>query len=142
LNLLETAILAKFLPISAKERKELFDGSSNGPLGSFSSRIRLGYAMGLFGPNAKSELEHVKAIRNAFAHGALSLDFKHKDIKQACEKLNLHIHLTIVESTNGNSPKDRYIDTVTFITSRLRQNIKPRNLLELGTVMQRWGQLS
>ena len=45
----------------------VFD-SPTAPLGNFSSKIVIGYAMGLFGPRTRADLEIIRAVRNTFAH--------------------------------------------------------------------------
>src|SRR5680860_1674989 len=47
----------------------------NGPLGTFSSKIALGYAMGLFGDEEMAYLNTVRRIRNAFAHSRKEVSF-------------------------------------------------------------------
>lgn len=141
---LEAAILSKFVPLDPKEeRGDLFDGDKNGPLATFSARIRLGYAVGLYGPLTKEELECIKAVRNAFAHGALTLDFKTPDVVAICNTLSLFEKSAPSEGYLGNTPREKYISTVAFISSRLRRNIlQPRGSLELFALMTRWGDLS
>src|SRR5712672_3321818 len=51
--------------------KLLFEG----PLQSFSSRIHLGYALGIYGGGVYADLKKIKDIRNAFAHSAEDIDF-------------------------------------------------------------------
>lgn len=47
-------------------------------LGSFSSRIRLGFALGIYGPKATNCLNVLRNVRNAFAHSVRPIDFSHK----------------------------------------------------------------
>jgi DNA-binding MltR family transcriptional regulator len=87
---LQTALLSHFSVIdeeSKTQMDELFDGE-RAPLGSFSSRIRIAYALGVFGPKTKKDLERLKAIRNACAHSRLHVHFKDKTIGDECTKFN------------------------------------------------------
>ena len=143
---LGTAIESKFVPLDRKtERPMLFDGEKNGPISTFSSRIRIGYALGLYGPETQEELECIKAVRNAFAHGAMRLKFQTPQISDICAQLTLFEKSSISEALWGSTPKDRYISTVAFIASRLKTNLSKRparTILEWATVMHQWGQLT
>lgn len=46
-----------------------------GPLRSFSTKIRIGYAFGIYNEKIKHDLNVVRVIRNAFAHSKKLLDF-------------------------------------------------------------------
>ena len=46
-----------------------------GPLGNFSTKIALGYLLGLYDLRKKKELETIKTIRNIFAHEQRAQDF-------------------------------------------------------------------
>jgi hypothetical protein len=48
---------------------------AGGALGSFSSKIALGYLLGLYDLSMKRELETIKSIRNIFAHEQRAQDF-------------------------------------------------------------------
>jgi hypothetical protein len=132
--------------------RQLFDPEKGGPLGSFAAKIRVAYAMGLFGPQTRDELDCIKAVRNAFAHGTLSLDFKTPQIMKICNHFSLYEKSTIVEGLWGNTAKDRYISTVAFVSSRLganiiakhkpRQPLRPRGLFSAFATARSWGQLS
>jgi DNA-binding MltR family transcriptional regulator len=58
-----------------------------GPLGSFSTRIRLAYLLGIISKPVYHELEIVREIRNKFAHRLDVFDFSHQEIKEQCDKL-------------------------------------------------------
>lgn len=48
---------------------------AGGALGNFSSKIALGYLLGLYDLSMKKELETIKSIRNIFAHQQRAQDF-------------------------------------------------------------------
>jgi DNA-binding MltR family transcriptional regulator len=50
------------------------------PLGTFSSRIKIAYALGIIGGKSRHDLDIVGNIRNAFAHGMRDLAFDTKEI--------------------------------------------------------------
>jgi pimeloyl-ACP methyl ester carboxylesterase len=58
------------------------------PLGSFSSRIRLAYALGWISDDAHADLDTVRDIRNDFAHDFdLDLGFESSSIADRCRNL-------------------------------------------------------
>ena len=65
----------------------LFKGAS-APLGSFSAKIHLGYALGVFLEPTKQDLMTIKDVRNLFAHDFTIRGFDHPQVKKYCEKLN------------------------------------------------------
>jgi hypothetical protein len=54
------------------DRRTLFE-NEGAPLSSFHGKIMMGYAIGMYGPAAKTDLSAIKRIRNAFAHATLRL---------------------------------------------------------------------
>jgi DNA-binding MltR family transcriptional regulator len=50
---------------------------NNGPLNSFSSKIAMGYALGIYDQRMRSDLNIVRNIRNTFAHSKKSIQFDH-----------------------------------------------------------------
>jgi hypothetical protein len=68
------------------ETAQWFDGPMS-PFRSFSSRITLGFAMGIYGQEMKDRLDIIRNIRNVFAHRVLPLDFDHPVVQAECRKL-------------------------------------------------------
>jgi hypothetical protein len=65
--------------------RKLFD--FEGPLGTFSAKIMMGYAIGLFGPKTNHDLLLIRTIRNEFAHCQLPLRFDIPEVKAVCDHL-------------------------------------------------------
>jgi Mannitol repressor len=74
-------------PYSAKVRKEIFQ--SEGPLGTFGAKIGMSYLMGYFTPEAHTDLQNLKNIRNLFAHYAEHNTFKSQKIQALCSNFAL-----------------------------------------------------
>ena len=87
---IEAAIRARLID---DERSELLDGlvGERGPIGAFGTRIRLGFALGIYGPETKRDLLDIAKIRNAFAHemAIKSFETEMKGVKQRCYDLRL-----------------------------------------------------
>lgn len=65
--------------------RKLFD--FEGPLGTFSAKIMMAYAMGLFGSKTNHDLLLIRTIRNEFAHCQLPLRFDIPEVKAVCDHL-------------------------------------------------------
>jgi DNA-binding MltR family transcriptional regulator len=76
---LETAISSHF-EITTEDARPLFDDSVDGPLSSFAQKISLGYALGVYGSEMRSDMTCIRHIRNAFAHSKERIDFETTEI--------------------------------------------------------------
>src|SRR5690606_31044209 len=65
--------------------KELF--SFNGPLGTFSSKIKMAYSLGLISKYTMGDLDIIRRIRNSFGHEYKPLSFETKEIKDQVNAL-------------------------------------------------------
>lgn len=57
------------------------------PLASFSSRIRMGHALGVYDDHLMGILDIIRRVRNAFAHSLRPIDFNHPLVIEECEGL-------------------------------------------------------
>jgi len=57
--------------------------SPEGPLGTFSQKIHLGRALGIYGEQTYYNLDMVRHIRNVFAHAHRPITFETKEVKEA-----------------------------------------------------------
>jgi len=79
-------LLQSFLVNQRKtSTKELFD--FNGPLGTFSSKIKIGFALGLISKETQTSLDVIRRIRNDFAHLQAPLNFEVKEIQQKIDNI-------------------------------------------------------
>jgi DNA-binding MltR family transcriptional regulator len=89
--MLEESIEARFRSIFDTRHipKHLQDSlfNSNGPLATFSGKIKLGYALGLFSRETFSDLEVIRKLRNEAAHVWKEFDFTNKAIGLKIESL-------------------------------------------------------
>ena len=70
--------------------EQTFNALFNGPnssLGSFSSKISLGFALGLYGPLLKKDLNWIREIRNEFAHSMKPITFEYQRMKDLANNL-------------------------------------------------------
>jgi DNA-binding MltR family transcriptional regulator len=83
---LKRAIRTKLIELSNDEEKRLFHG--HGPISSLSSRIMMSYALGIFGPITRKDVNVIRDIRNRFAHTLEDLDFETPAIADRIKNLN------------------------------------------------------
>jgi DNA-binding MltR family transcriptional regulator len=72
--------------IAKKLQDALFD--ANGPLGTFSSKAKLAYSLGLIPKNTYEDLDAVRRIRNDFAHSVDSVDFIGNKVSGVIESMH------------------------------------------------------
>jgi DNA-binding MltR family transcriptional regulator len=82
---LKEALVTRFDHSLKTEPDYLF--SHNAPLGTFSAKIRLGRATGIFEKDAADDLDCIREVRNAFAHTMFRLSFTTREITTACARL-------------------------------------------------------
>jgi len=99
-------IISSFL-IDAPAVSRLLEGF-NAPLGTLSARSLCAFALGLLSEDEYRECDHLRKIRNEFAHH-IHTSFKDQAIKDHCKNLRLAIK-------NGD-PKSRSYVRSLFITS-------------------------
>jgi len=86
---LESAIRTHFVDITDDEDKALFGGlDRDSPLSNFGAKIRIGYALGVFGPLMRDDLKTIQIIRNCFAHTIEHIDLNSAEVAAAADVLN------------------------------------------------------
>jgi DNA-binding MltR family transcriptional regulator len=121
---LEAAIAAKFVPLTNSELSELFGQS--GPLSTFFGKIRVAYALNSIGVKTKSDLDIIRAVRNAFAHSLLEMRFDFPEIVALCNEfqvLALNAELLGNRALSRGDSKDKFVGTANYIAIRLRRLI-------------------
>jgi DNA-binding MltR family transcriptional regulator len=86
--------------------------SDMAPLGSFGSRIRLGYLLGVYGRNFYKDLTTIDRVRNAFTHSADAKDFSHPIIDALTNTLDTIERFDQVVTDDGSkADMSRIFDT-------------------------------
>lgn len=94
----------------------VFEGAT-APASSFSAKIKIASALGMFGPVTAQRIGVVKDIRNAFAHALSPLYFDHPTITVYCRKLSEEPFFRGVPE--NISSRERYINFCQLIFSLL-----------------------
>ena len=113
---LTLAIAHRFVELTETDQNGLFDGS--GPLATFAAKIRIGFAMGVFGRNIRNDLTIVHDIRNDFIHAPGALTFEADEIAVKCAQLSSSLRFTGAPRADAD-PRTRYLATVEFLISAL-----------------------
>jgi hypothetical protein len=84
-------LLSRFVPLSDTEIEAQFFGK-NANFGTFSIRTDLCYMLGLIHKGEKRDLDIMRRVRNAFAHGTEPLTFESDPVKAAVLSLSYVKH--------------------------------------------------
>lgn len=104
------ATLLKAYMLDNVATKKLVDGF-DAPLGTFSSRIRAAYALGLITKGQYNDLEHLRSIRNMFSHTWESISFLDGKVSRHIAALN---YSNVIERY-PESPRDKLEDSISFL---------------------------
>jgi len=90
----------------------------NGPLNSFSSKIVIGYALGIYDERMRNDLDIVRKIRNAFAHSRKLIQF---DDPLIVNELGKASKLALPKKYwTGFKPQDRYVSMCYQLSIKLK----------------------
>lgn len=109
-------ILLKNHLINKKESAELLEGGT-APLGTFNSRIKACYCLGLITDLENKELQLIRKIRNAFAHQIHGLTFQTEKIQSLCG--HLRDRMWDVREESSERTRDKFTDAVIFTSLAL-----------------------
>jgi hypothetical protein len=132
---LEEALAFRLRKIGAKDCDEIFRGDA--PLGTFSAKIKFASCLGLFGPRTRDDFNHIREVRNAFAHSKLKADFETPEIHSVCWRIQFP---KLNRSPHGLKPEQlghtrvRFAWTCTIYTEILAEIAKPGN----HQISKRW----
>ncbi len=80
-DILARRILAEMVPLNGDEHNRMF--GPDAPLGSFSSKIKFAYALGLINREAVKICDVLREMRNACAHSGRPISFKNEELRDA-----------------------------------------------------------
>lgn len=112
---LETAISTHF-SIDEAEARRLFSYTDDGPLSNFSAKIEMGYALGVYDDQMRSDLKWISRIRNAFAHARIQVNFDNNAIALACDQMKFPRK----EAPIIKTARQRFTMCVAFLVTYLR----------------------
>ena len=77
--------LRRRLVVKEAQYESLF--GLNSPLGTFDNKIRVAFAVKIFGEQTERNLELIRVIRNTFAHAHIPITFETEQVKDVCKFL-------------------------------------------------------
>jgi len=111
-----SVLLEKYFVDDQNVVKTLFDAT--GPLGTFSSKLKLAYGIGLLPKNIYTDCNKIRKIRNSFAHVSKPITFEDEPIKSQTHSLVVH------GIDNHNRTKVRFTRSVMSILLEIEDSIK------------------
>jgi DNA-binding MltR family transcriptional regulator len=112
---LQMAIATRLISLNSDETEGLFGPNQEAPLSSFSARIKIGYAIGIYNRIFREDLDCIRLIRNAFAHVHGHIDYKTTAIIEVCEQFNLpKMGIWAAPTNPPATAKDKFMLTVTM----------------------------
>jgi DNA-binding MltR family transcriptional regulator len=84
---LEKCLTTKMIRLSNSDHKTLFDGE--GPLSSFASKIKVGYAFKCLDRVDRTEITTIKDVRNIFAHARIPVSFELPEIRMRIKNIKI-----------------------------------------------------
>jgi len=90
----------------------------NGPLNSFSSKIIVGYALGIYDEGMRNDLNIVRNIRNVFAHSKRLIQFDHPLIVKELAKAT-RSYLSKVGPQGAAEFSSRYVVLCSWLANKL-----------------------
>ncbi|WP_439699124.1 MltR family transcriptional regulator [Mucilaginibacter sp. AW1-7] len=109
---LELLIKTKMLGTSSF-LKDLFE--FNGPLGTFSAKIKIAYSIGLISKETKSDLDLIRKIRNEFGHQYTPISFESTSIAALSKNLKEHMFMDLKVS-----PRRVFINVASGIVGKIQ----------------------
>ena len=97
---LEEAIKTKLQPkIDDPDFDYLFNENNNGPLSTFSAKIRIAYALKIIDEPARHDLDTIRELRNHFAHSLGDVGFSTPAVVALCDSLCTGDRRSLLEMT-------------------------------------------
>jgi hypothetical protein len=130
---LEIGLKFRFIPLNKEQTSALFDYEKHGPLAEFSSRIKLAFALDVIGPITRDDLDHIRLIRNSFAHSMNPISFEMEEISEICSQLSTHKSTGLLSRfAFGESARAQYVNTTVTIATRLKGGLRDFIAMSFG----------
>jgi hypothetical protein len=125
-NNLSMALMARFRDFATEDREHIFE--NRGVLSDFASKIDMDFALGIFGPLVRKDLDRIRKIRNAFAHKLEVRDFDHAEIAGIFDALHGPKYLDLAaKPPKQRTRREMYHHTVDHLVARF--NLESKTLL-------------
>ena len=105
-NWLGGIVTGYFVKLNSELRERLFE---NGPLSTFSAKLDIGFAFGLYDKKTLNSLRKIKKIRNEFAHSTELLKFEDEPISALCQNFDKG------DFSASDDPRTKYLSYLTQV---------------------------
>lgn len=105
------------MDLTKAELAGLFDGEA--PLATFSAKIKIGHALGLYGPKTRDDLDVIRHLRNTCAHAKRPVSFDLPVFASVLTRLNVIQNHTETQMEGGNTPRNRFSRACVMLSVRL-----------------------
>ena len=122
---LELAISSHFV-LDEEAAERMFDDQSNGSLGTFAAKIKMGFALGIYEKHVRDELDMIRVIRNVFAHHKGAISFESDGIKDGCNTLFIPNKWRLVHQDTPQTAKERFYNSVRMLYVYLEDPLPPQ----------------
>ena len=82
---LQKILATKFIPDDKGKLEYMFGPGT--PLRDFSAKIKMGFALGIYGPNTRADLDSIREVRNSFAHTMSPIYFNTPEVENVCKRI-------------------------------------------------------
>lgn len=121
---LQKSLTTEFLPDSKGKLEYMF--GSGAPLRPFSAKIRIGFALKVFGPNTRDNLDAIREVRNSFAHTMSPISFDTPEVANVCKRITI-LDLSDPRDIMKNAPtRSRFVTTAVCFASEFFLIAHPR----------------
>lgn len=79
------------------------------PLRDLSSKIKIGFALKMYGPQTRDDLDAIREVRNSFAHSMSLIDFGTQEVANVCNRITIQSRYVIPESGPDSTPKNIFM---------------------------------
>jgi hypothetical protein len=124
LSILSHCVFGWNTPEAEAEQKKLFGAGEDAPM-TFAIKTRIAYALGVYGPDTKDDLDTIRHIRNFFAHDKGHLTFDDEDVSGLCKQLKW-IERYPWGGVAGEKPasaRAQYVETIQYLYAFLATGV-------------------
>jgi hypothetical protein len=117
-SLLEFAIKINFVDLDETAFNKLFRDPT-APLSSFSAKISVAHALGVYGDEIRSQLDRLRIIRNAFAHSIRPITFDEPLVRKECFRLDPAALIDAEYQADADAARERFTVVSQIIATQL-----------------------
>ncbi len=123
---LQKSLATKFIPDDKGKLEYMF--GSGAPLRDFSAKIKMGFALGVYGPNTRADLDTIREVRNSFAHTMSPIYFNTPEVENVCKRIVILDQFDPRSELKDASTRTRFLTTAICFASVFYFIAHPRGI--------------